>query len=323
MRQRTSSTGPVVLHRLAQLMGTEVHNQRLLIPESFGKGYCAGYVFNENIRMLILNYELKEGMQIENPEPLLSKKMLLFKVQNVTPRLKSASVDKALERAPSVLIATSRVNTNAIIPIHLYNSSISIEIDVDYLTGLIGSPEQSPVLQKLLSNTQSLLFEEPFFASLQPIVNQLFNHSSDHALELFFLRVKAEELICCLLMALVRRNDSQFYTLENRDIQIIYQLKEQMLERLDIPPTISDLALQASMSPTKLKRLFKQIFGTSIFSYYQRFRIQEAARQLSTGNRSVSEVGHQLGFTNLSHFSRIFEEHLGIKPKKYSSSFVL
>jgi AraC-like DNA-binding protein len=34
---------------------------------------------------------------------------------------------------------------------------------------------------------------------------------------------------------------------------------------------------------------------------------------------SVSDAGYRLGFTNLSHFSRVFEEHIGIKPKKYSA----
>jgi len=31
-------------------------------------------------------------------------------------------------------------------------------------------------------------------------------------------------------------------------------------------------------------------------------------------------VGYQLGFTNLSHFSRVFEQHTGKKPKKYSAT---
>ena len=74
------------------------------------------------------------------------------------------------------------------------------------------------------------------------------------------------------------------------------------------------------MSPTKLKRLFKQIFGNSIFSYYQEFRIKEAARLMKDEKLSVSEVGYQLGFTNLSHFSRVFQAHIGIKPKRYSLS---
>jgi hypothetical protein len=44
-------TEPQVLKRLAQLLGTEVKDSRLEIPEKFGKGYCAGFVFNEFIRI--------------------------------------------------------------------------------------------------------------------------------------------------------------------------------------------------------------------------------------------------------------------------------
>jgi len=33
---------------------------------------------------------------------------------------------------------------------------------------------------------------------------------------------------------------------------------------------------------------------------------------------SVSEVGYLLGFENLSHFTRMFERYIGMKPKAYS-----
>jgi len=96
-----------------------------------------------------------------------------------------------------------------------------------------------------------------------------------------------------------------------------------MLESLDKPPLIKELALAASMSPTKLKNLFKQIFGNSIFSYYQEFRMKEASRLLKEGALSVSEVGYKLGFSNLSHFSKVFFSHIGIKPKQYSKMHVI
>jgi AraC-like DNA-binding protein len=85
-------------------------------------------------------------------------------------------------------------------------------------------------------------------------------------------------------------------------------------------PVIKELAVCANMSPSKLKRLFKQIFGDSIFSYYQVFRMKEATRLLKEEKLSVSDVGYQLGFTNLSHFSSVFKEHIGMKPKQYSRS---
>jgi len=313
-------TVPNVLKRLARLLGTEVKNRKLEIPEKFGMGYCTGFVFNEHIRMLISNYELNEEIGVENPDIDTSKRMLFFKFQNIFPKTETLQAGKQLEAMPSVLIATSRINTDDVISIHTNTATINIEVDADYLNGLFDLTGKSPVLQSLLQNTQPLLFEQLIYPSIQKIVDEIVTEPVDETFELFFRRIKAEELICRLLMELEKRDEKRLYALNTHDIQAIYTVKEQMLKHLEITPVINELAVSAQMSPSKLKRLFRQIFGNSIFSYYQEFRMKEAARLLKEERLSVSEVGYRLGFTNLSHFSRVFNEHVGMKPKQYSRS---
>ena len=46
--------------------------------------------------------------------------------------------------------------------------------------------------------------------------------------------------------------------------------------------------------------------------------MEEAAFLLKQASISVSDVGYELGFSNLSHFSRLFQRHYGITPKKYT-----
>ena len=320
MERDKRKTVPNILPRLAQQLGTEVKNRRLEIPSTFGKGYCAGFVFNEHIRMLISNYELNEDIVIENPEINASRRMIFFKFQNIFPILENLSTEKQLKAIPSVLVATSRINTDDVISIHTNTAVINIEVDANYLNGLFDLSEKSPVLQSLLQNAQPLLFEQIIYPSLQKIVNEIMTETVDETFKLFFLRIKAEELVCRLLMELEKRDEKRLYALNSRDIQTIYKVKEQMLERLETPPVIKQLAAYANMSPTKLKRLFKQIFGNSIFSYYQEFRMKEAARLLKEEKLTVSDVGYRLGFTNLSHFSKVFATHTGMKPKHYSRS---
>ena len=320
MEKEKQQTVPNVLYRLAQLLETEVKNRRLEIPENFGKGYCAGFVFNEHIRMLISNYELHEDLMVENPEIDTSKRMIFFKFQNIFPKRQTLLSEKPLKAIPSVLIGTSRINTDNVISIHTNTATINIEVDANYLNGLFALSEKSPVLQSLLLNKQPLLFEQIIYPSLQKIVDEIVIEQVDETFELLFHRIKAEELVCRLLMELVKRDEKHLVALNIKDIQAIYNIKEQMLEHLETPPIIKDLAVRAIMSPSKLKRLFKQIFGNSIFSYYQEFRMKEAARLLKVEKLSVSDAGFQLGFTNLSHFSRVFNEHIGMKPKQYSRS---
>ena len=319
MEKDKQPTTPHVFKRIACLLGTEIKNGRLEIPEKFGVGYCSGFIFNKYIRMLILNYELNEDFVIENPDIDVHEKMILFRFQNIFPKTEILRVQAKSQLAamPSVLIATRRMSTDIIIPIHTNVSTINIEVDADYLSGLFDLPEKSPVLQSLLQNTQPLLFEQIIYPSLQKIVDEIVTESVNEVFKSFFLRVKAEELICRLLMELEKREEKHLYALNIRDIQSIYKIKEQILEYPATPPVINELAVCANMSPTKLKRLFKQIFGSSIFSYYQEFRMKEAARLLREKQMSVSDVGYMLGFTNLSHFSRIFHKYIGMKPKQY------
>lgn len=313
MQKTEPQTVPNILLKFAEALTTEVRKNRLEIPVKFGCGYCAGFVFNTDIRMLISNYELKEEITVANPDIDTSKRMLFFKFQHIFGKTVTGPAG-----APSVLIATSRINTDEVIAIHSNTATINIEVAACYLQGLFGLSEKSPILQSLLRNTQPLLFEQLIYPSLQQVVDEIVNEPVDENFQLFFLRIKAEELVCRLLMELKKRDKRQLYPLNTHDIQTLYRVKTRMLEQLESPPVIEQLAADANMSPSKLKRLFRQVFGNSIFSYYQQFRMKEAARLLTEEKLSVSDTGYRLGFTNLSHFSRVFEQHTGMKPKRYS-----
>ena len=320
MNKDKPQTVPIVLKKFAQLLGTEVKNWRLDIPEKFGSGYCTGFVFNEHIRMLIFNYELKENLTIENPDINATSRTILFKFQNIFPATETLHAGKKLKTTPSVLIATKSLSTDVVIPIHSNTATINIEVDSNYLNGLFDLSEKSPVLQTLLQNMQPLLFEQMIYPSLQKIVDEIASEQVENIFKPFLLRVKAEELVCKLLIELEKRDEKHLYALNIQDIQAMYKVREKMIEHMVTPPVIVELVIVANMSPTKLKRLFKQIFGNSIFNYYQEFRMKEAANLLKDKKLSVSDVGYKLGFTNLSHFSRVFADHTGMKPKQFSRS---
>lgn len=313
-----NQTVPNVLQAFAHLLSAEIKDWTLEIPEKFGRGYCMGFKFNAHIKMIISNYELNDDIIVENLDLDHSKKTIFFKFQNIFPATETLPGETQSKKPPSVLIGTSSLSTDTVIPIHTNTATINIEIDSDYLSELFEISQESTILYNLLQNKQPLLFEQMMYPSLQKIADEILLETISKTFKLFFLRIKAEELICRLLIELEKRDTKQLYTLNSNDIEKIYKVKQQMLENLSTPPVIKDLAISANMSPTKLKNLFKQIFGNSIFNYYQEFRMKEAAILLKQRNLSVSDVGYKLGFTNLSHFSKVFTNYSGIKPKQYS-----
>lgn len=92
MEEPNQKTTPSILIKFAELLGTEIKHGRLAIPEKYGKGYCAGFVFNKHLRMLINNYILNEDVIIENQKINTSKKIVFFKFQHIYPEIKKRNI---------------------------------------------------------------------------------------------------------------------------------------------------------------------------------------------------------------------------------------
>lgn len=137
-------------------------------------------------------------------------------------------------------------------------------------------------------------------------------------LPVMLYQLRTQELIYLLFTRLLSRKTSIALSIDQEDIKKIYQVRSNILADLSVPPHLPDMARKIGMSLTKMKQLFRQTFGDSIYNYFQTERMNEAALLLK--DFSVSQVGYHVGFSNLSHFTRLFEKHHQMKPKRYKES---
>ena len=143
--------------------------------------------------------------------------------------------------------------------------------------------------------------------------------NEEDSLSNFYFWIKVQELIYLLFRKLLNREDQKQKGIKNTDATKLYEIQSSIVTDLSTPPKLPELAQVVGMSETKMKSLFKQIFGDSIYNYYQSARMDEAAFLLRHSDYSVSEIGFRLGFSNLSHFSRLFKKYYALTPKKYAS----
>ncbi len=307
------------IQRFADSIGAKADNGYVEIPPEKGKGYLRGLLLGNSIGVMIRDYELYEDLvAIRNLSPNTPERIIM-NFSNVFPSKTVESPSKnSVQYLPFVQVGKGELKFEQFYPSHTRYRSILMTIDSKNLKPLIGSQVENSILSTILESEQSLLFEEMLSPQIQKVALEMAENEIPNELSQFYYRLKAEEMICLLFTELLKRKNTKVSVLNELDVQKVYEIRDRILEHLDSPPNLSTLARSAGFSESKLKRLFKQIFGSSLFSYYQGFRIQEAARLLKENKLTVSEVGYAMGFTNLSHFSRAFEQHIGMKPKKYS-----
>jgi AraC-like DNA-binding protein len=93
----------------------------------------------------------------------------------------------------------------------------------------------------------------------------------------------------------------------------IHYIKTHISEHLDI----NHLCKIACMSRSRFFQSFKQKMGCTPFALQQQLRVEAAAQRISRGE-SISCVCFTLGYANLSHFNRRFQEQYGMSPSNYS-----
>jgi AraC-like DNA-binding protein len=150
-------------------------------------------------------------------------------------------------------------------------------------------------------------------------VHQILNCPYCGKIKQIYLESKALELISHQLSHLlsVERQERAAMTLRPDDIERIHEARDILIRNMENPPFLQELAKQVGINGTKLKRGFRQVFGTSVFGYLRSYRLEEARQLLADGKMSVTEVVFAIGYSSISHFSRAFSERFGVNPGVY------
>lgn len=94
-------------------------------------------------------------------------------------------------------------------------------------------------------------------------------------------------------------------------------ISKNYMDELRLP----ELASLAGMSSSAFSRFFKLHTGRNISEYIIDLRLGYAVRMLVDTAKSISEIGFDCGFNNLSNFNRIFKKKKGCSPSEFRESY--
>ena len=305
-----------------------VHKDSLTIPPTMGKGFIRFKNIEPGIRFAIHHYTLKQELYLKRKtgegggenHDLVS---IVFNSNEIPTDInpdRQTAIQFLKNNGSSVQIASSALSTETYFPANIEVHFGVIGIKRDTLTALLNLTRISGPLETILHAQRLFFYHEKMHPEMLRTLKQLSEIAEQDELNALYYKIKIHELIYLLFDKLLTRGTDKQHPVNKADIDKLAAIRSSILSDLSQPPELHALAKMAAMSETKMKQLFKQTFGDSIYNYYQTERLREAGFLLKHAGYSVSEAGYHLGFSNLSHFSRLFEKHYGITPKKYSAA---
>lgn len=188
----------------------------------------------------------------------------------------------------------------------------------DFISAYMGTGQFLKYVQPVLYNNVKFALKlspsEPWQKEVLTDLERLFEGSDEEDGELF-----------CIGLALViwrglyrghfsREVQSSPDTgLEMRLRESVRYIREHFAEDI----TLKELADLAHMSEGQFCRSFKQLTGSTPFTYLKKHRIMHSCDYLAGSGRKISEICTLCGFSNISYFNREFRKAMKVTPSTY------
>lgn len=178
------------------------------------------------------------------------------------------------------------------------------------------------------------------FPGIKPVADKLFVTDGDritcaggiaaidlaaHLIERHLGHRWAQKSLRILVAEHARGGDSpqpQPAILEDEQVSNRYVRRTMLLLEQNLCENISSeqIAEQVNISKRTLERHFKNELGISLKKYARQLRLRYATWMLVNTDRSITEVADETGFSDASHFSRIFRMEFDVPPSAIRSN---
>ncbi len=149
------------------------------------------------------------------------------------------------------------------------------------------------------------------------IVNGILNCPLQGNLRNLVMEAKVIEFIALQLNQLEKeRYHRSPKKIKAADRDAFYALRDLLDRSFTGDHSLKSLARSFGLNEFKLKKGFKELFGTTVFDYLHDLRMEHARQLLLSDNILVNEVSGIVGYKNPNHFSTAFKRKYGINPNQ-------
>ena len=309
----------LVLKELAEELNTAVKDDTLLLKGYPARGYINHVLLPNKLDVLIMNYDLTDDMWISRLKS--DKEYYVFICEEITGNGTFARVDDVKSERKTGLAANVYL-VSFLSDLRQYAtagsriSGIRVILTKEWLASYLRIGQMDEVLQRyLMLKAKSINAREMDFET-HTLLHEILNPPEDGPLKVTYLENRIMMILEIFFSWLHQRMSvlKLDVSISKDDIEKIMEVEKTLLNNFSEAPTISDLSRKIGVSPSKLKKQFRDMYGLPPYEYFQQHRMQKAKEMLSGSKLTVKEVGKSLGYSNLSNFTLAFRKVFNINP---------
>ena len=299
-------------------LNTQVNNHSLTIPSSIGSGTIRAHNVNPHLSYAVMNFRLDSDLEFHResgvPGFVISFNMVEVQKEMLVGHRHQIFSDKRPFRN-DIFLTEARdpayIRISAGSTVRRLLIFCSPDLAQQYLP--------NEVFEKLRAFAgENSINEHALFINLshRTMLKELFELKENDPLNPIRMLSGIIHLIEKFLYSFLRQEQAALpRTVKKNDLESMQHVEHILSSRLEGFPSLESLAQEVFMSTSKLKNLFKQVYGHTLYDYYNKSRLQRAKELLLTGQCSIKQAGSEIGFSNLSHFAKAFRKEFGILPR--------
>ena len=180
----------------------------------------------------------------------------------------------------------------------------------DFLSGILD--------HRFSSNT---LFDvNPISNQMLTIIDQIRSCKLTEPLKKIYIESKILESVYTRIQQFIEQHGSSPFSklsLKSNEVRKLKNAKDFLIENFVTPPSIYELSKIIGINDYKLKKGFKELFGTTVFGFIRQERLNLSRELLESGDKTITEISLEIGYSNPSHFAAAFKKQYGVNPSNF------
>lgn len=308
------------LTTMAISLGVQLQDNKFIFPASIGKGYMQLINLPMDIQALISDFRIDDDVYLirkKSNDEFYNLRLEVIQETGPTELLIDEEIIENTKSKGYAYLSSSLYTLAYKAKKGMKAKSLNLRFSKAAIESITGYSDENELL--LHSVTNNLQRDRIIPASLEMlmILNEIIElDRTDPTLKIKMLNrsLYFSELFFKSMHSTMPQVGKVKVSVTKIDFDRVREVEKIITTSLDkMPPKQEQLATKVHMSVSKLKYVFKAVHGTSIYNYYQKARMEKSLELLQEG-KTVTETAYELGYSDLSNFTRTFKKQFNLSP---------